>query len=66
MDETWKDAARLANRTALGKCAKIVCEQTNCCERGFDDATFTGCAFCADIADSVVGTYLAARSSDLE
>lgn len=44
---------------------KIVCRQTNCADRGFDEYNCGKCAFCADTAEDVIGTYFklkAARS----
>jgi hypothetical protein len=58
MDERWKDAIEMADKKALEECAKVVCEQTDCGDRGFDPSNCGKCAWCADIADSVVGTYL--------
>jgi hypothetical protein len=33
------------------------CRQTNCADRGFDEATGGECAFCADLADEVIETH---------
>ena len=64
---TWKDAIKGADEGALGWCAKVACEQSDCSGRGFDPSNCGWCAWCADTADSVVGTYLlkaSARSSN--
>lgn len=58
MDDVWKKEAFLLSDELLKPCYKILCEQSNCCDRGFDPSDCGNCAWCADSVDSVIGTYL--------
>jgi polyferredoxin len=42
---------------------KVVCRQTNCADRGFDETDCGKCAFCADVADDVIGTYFKLKAA---
>lgn len=59
MDDRWKNEIRAVPDALLKPLYKIVCEQTNCMDRGFDEANSGKCAACADTAESVVGEFLA-------
>lgn len=55
MTEDWKVAIKKVNPEILNKLHKVACEQNDCSNRGEDMGK---CAYCADMAESIVGTYL--------
>jgi hypothetical protein len=55
-DEDWKGAVTAVPKKLMNHLSRIVCKQTDCSSRG---KPYEGnCAFCADIADNVIGEYL--------
>lgn len=55
MNEEWKIAIKKVNPEILNKLHKVACEQNDCSNRGNDMGK---CAYCADMAESIVGYYL--------
>lgn len=55
MTDEWKEYIKLIDDEILNKLYKIACEQSDCQNEGEDRGN---CAYCADTAESIVGTYL--------
>lgn len=55
MTEDWKEHIKNVNPEILNKLHKVACEQIDCNNRG---TNMGNCAYCADMAECIVGTYL--------
>lgn len=54
----WKAEVDGIDPAILAALHAVVCEQTDCSGRGFNPNNYAKCAWCADIAENVVGEYL--------
>lgn len=55
MTEEWKDAIKQISPEILNKLHKVACEQNDCGNQGDDMGK---CAYCADMAECILGHYL--------